>query len=133
MLYAMAASASISDGWSLTVSEHGLLRMSLGKRSRNCGIAEVLRPLPVPDLGHILQLFTDIVVVALQFLVEEVDCMLRLQTKARDVLQCIERKMEAAHFVENHHVEWRGGRTTVHVAVHMEAALHWSAREPAYE
>jgi len=47
--------------------------MPLGKRSRGGGITEVLRPLPVPDLGHVLEVLADIVVVALQFLVEEVD------------------------------------------------------------
>ena len=97
--------------------------MSLGKWSRGGGIAEVLCPLPVPDLRHILQIFADIVVVALQFLVEEVDGFLGLQTEARDVLQCIERKMEAAHFIENHHVEWCRGRSAVHIAVYMEAAF----------
>jgi len=39
------------------------------------------------------------------------------------MLQRVERQVETAHFVENHHVEWRGGRSAVHVAVNMEAAL----------
>ena len=64
-LFAMAAFAWISAGWSLAISEHGLLRMPFGKRSRSGGIAEVLGPLPVPDLRHIFQVFADIVVVAL--------------------------------------------------------------------
>src|SRR6202034_1338235 len=58
----------------LTVSEHGLWGMSLRQWSRRNGIAEVLRPLPVPDFGHILKVFADIVVVAMQFLVEQFDC-----------------------------------------------------------
>src|ERR1039458_8399708 len=124
----MAASALISAGWSLTIGEHGLLRMPLGERSRGGGIAKVLRPLPVSDLRHILQVFTDIVVVALQFLIKEVDGILGLQTEARDMLQCVERKVEAAHFIENHHVEWSGGRSAVHVAVHMEAAFRSEER-----
>jgi len=39
------------------------------------------------------------------------------------MLQCVERKMEAAHFVQNHHVEGRCGRSVIHVAMHMEAAF----------
>ena len=88
-----------SARWSLTVGEHGLLRMPLGKRSRGSGIAEVLRPLPISDLRHILKMFADIVVVTLQFLVEEVDRILRLQTKTGYVLQRIQCKVEAAHFI----------------------------------
>jgi len=86
-------------GCRLTVCEHCLLWMSLGKRSWGGGITEVLRPLPVPDLRHILQMLTDIVVVALQFQVEEVDRILRLLTKTGYVLQRIQCKVEAAHFV----------------------------------
>ncbi len=86
-------------------------------------IAEVLRPLPIPDLGHILQMLTDIVVVALELLVEEVDGILSLQTKTGDMLQCIERKVEPAHFIQNHHVEGRRGRSAIHVAVYMKAAF----------
>jgi len=69
-----------SADWSLAISEHGLLRMPLGQRSRGVGITEVLRPLPVPDLGHVLEVLADIVVVALQFLVEEVDGAVGCQT-----------------------------------------------------
>src|ERR1035438_7847283 len=79
---------------------------------------------------------SDIVVVAIQLLVEEVDRVLPLQTKTGYVLQRIQCKVEAAHFVQNHHVEWRGGRTAVHVPVHMEAAfigapVNKSMNEPA--
>src|SRR5664279_1373922 len=110
--------------------------MPLGERSRGGGITEVLCPLPVPDLRHILQVLTDIVVVALQFLVEEVDSILGLQTEARDMLQCVERKVEAAHFIENHHVEWRGGRSVVHIAMDVEsrligASMNQGMNEPA--
>ncbi len=54
----------------LTVREHRLLGMSLGQRSRSSGIAEVRRPLPVPDLGHILKVFANVVVVFVQLPVE---------------------------------------------------------------
>src|ERR1035441_3275079 len=74
-LCAITASASISNGCRLTVGEHGFLRMTLGKRSRAGSIAKVLSPLPVSDLRHIFEVYADIVVVALQFLVEEVDGM----------------------------------------------------------
>jgi len=35
--YATATSALISADWSLAISEHGLLRMPIGKRSRGGG------------------------------------------------------------------------------------------------
>jgi hypothetical protein len=37
------------------------------------------------------------------------------------MLQCVERKVEAAHFIQNHHVKGRGGCSLIHIAVHMEA------------
>ena len=132
----MAASALSSARWGLTIGEHRLRRVPFGKRSWSGGITKVLRPLPVSDLRHILEMLADIVVVALQFLVEEVDGILGLQPEAGNMLQCIERQVEAAHFIENHHVEWSCGRPLIHVAVHMETALigapvHKGMNQPA--
>ena len=52
------------------------------------------------------------------------------------MLQCVERDVEAAHFVKNHHIEWCGRCSAVQVAVHMEAAfigapVNKSMNEPA--
>ena len=46
----------------LAVSEHSPLRMSLGQWSGRSRIAEVRRPVPVPDLGHVLKVLANVVV-----------------------------------------------------------------------
>jgi hypothetical protein len=55
--------------------------MSLGQWNWRDGIAEVLGPLPVTDLRHIFEMLSNIVVVALQFLIEKVDSIFSLQMK----------------------------------------------------
>ncbi len=52
------------------------------------------------------------------------------------MLQCVECKMKAAHFIENHHVEWRGGCSVIHITVHVEAnfirtPVHQRMNEPS--
>src|SRR6202044_1120477 len=86
-------------------------------------IAEVCCRLPISDLRHILQMFTDKFVVAAKLLVEETYCILGLQAKARYVLQRVKRKVKAAHFVEHNHVKRSCGRSAVYITVHMEAAF----------
>jgi hypothetical protein len=59
-----------------------------------------------------------------------------LHAKPRDVLQCIQRKVEAAHFIQHDHVERSGGRAVIHITVHMEAAfigapMNQGVNEPA--
>lgn len=58
----------------LIVGEDRIQRIALGHGSRRDGIAEVLRPPPVSNLGLIFKMFSNIVVVTMQFLVEEGDC-----------------------------------------------------------
>src|SRR5579871_3716894 len=106
-----------------TVRENCLAGMSFRQRSGPTRIAEVRRPLPVPDLGHILQVPADVVVMLIQLLSKQLDCIRRLQTKPRNMLQRIESEVKAAHFVQHHHVEGRGGCTAVHVTMHVEAAF----------
>ena len=62
----------------LAVREDGFRRMSLGHGRGRGGITEILRPLPVSDLRHILEVLANIVVVALQLLFEEVGGLLGL-------------------------------------------------------
>src|SRR5665213_603923 len=116
----------IGPGCCLTVGEHGLARMSLGKWSRRSRITEVRRPLPVPNLGHILQMLANVVVMFIQLLSEQLDCSRCLHTNPRNVLQCVQRKVKTAHFVEHYHVERCGGRSTVHITVYMDCLLYTS-------
>src|SRR5664279_1385034 len=81
-------------------------------------------------------MLTNLVMMFVKLCVEHPDCIRRLHTETRDVLQCVQRKVEAAHFVQNNHVKRCCGRTLVNISVHMEtpligASVHQGMNEPA--
>ena len=115
--------ASVPSSVPLAIGEDSLARMPLRQRRRGSWIAEILGPLPVPDLRHILQVLANIVVMFIQLLAKESDCIRSLQAKPGYVLERIQRQVEAAHFVQHYHVEWSCGRSLVHIAMYMEAAF----------
>src|SRR5664280_2203691 len=47
----------------LAIAEHAPARMSLGQWRRSARLVEISRPSPVPDLRHIFQVLSNIVVV----------------------------------------------------------------------
>jgi hypothetical protein len=48
-----------------------------------CGFAEIGRPLPVPDLGHILKVLADVVEMLIELFAEHLDCIRSLHAKPR--------------------------------------------------
>src|ERR1700733_9416599 len=105
------------------VCEQSRARMSLSQRRGRTRLTEVGGPMPVPYLWHILQVLPDIFVVLEQLTVEHIDCIRGFHTQPWDMLECLQSKMETAHFIEDDHVKRRGRGSTVHVAAHVEAAL----------
>jgi hypothetical protein len=97
--------------------------MSLGQWSWRGGFAEIDCPLPISDLGHLLKVLANVVVMFIEFSADHLDCVGSLHAKPRDMLQCIEHKMEAAHFVEHDHVERCGCRTLVDIIMPAEASF----------
>jgi len=105
--------------------------MTLGQRRRSGWLAEIRRPLPVPDLGHIFQMLSNVVVVFVQLSIEHVDHVRSIGTKPGDILQGVDGDVIAAHFVQHDHVEWGGGCALIHKAAHMEASLVGAAMNHA--
>src|ERR1700691_982338 len=97
--------------------------MSLGQWSWLGEFAEIVCPLPISDLGHVLKVLANVVVMFIELSAEHLDCVGSLHAKPRDVLQSIERQVKAAHFVEHDHVEWCCCRTLVDVTMHVKASL----------
>jgi hypothetical protein len=57
----------------LAIAEHASARMSFGQWRGSGWLAEISCPLPVPDLRHIFEMLSDVVVVFVQLPVEHVD------------------------------------------------------------
>src|SRR6202044_2946610 len=97
--------------------------MSLSQGRGRTRLTEIGGPMPIPYVRHILQVLTDVLVVLEQPAVEHIDCICGVDTQPWNVLECLESKVEAAHFIENDHVKRRGGGSTVHVSPYVESAF----------
>ena len=95
--------------------------MAFRERRSRIGFAEISRPVPIPDLGHVFEVLANVLMMFVELRIEEFGDFFRSRAQPRDMLECFDGKVVAAHLIEDDHVERRGRRTPVHVASDVEA------------
>jgi hypothetical protein len=78
------------------IAEQGGAGMSFGERRRRAGLAEVGRPTPVANLGHIFEMFPNIRSVLEALGPEHVDDVRRTRTQPRNLIERVDGEMVAA-------------------------------------
>ena len=95
--------------------------MAFRERRSRIGFAEISRPVPIPDLGHVFEVLANVLMMFVELRIEEFGDFFRSRTQPRDMFERFDGQMVAAHLVEDDHVERRGRRASVHVASDVEA------------
>src|SRR5579863_4388773 len=97
--------------------------MALGERRRVTRICKVLRPVPIPYLWHVFEVLANVDMVLVKLPVEHVNDVRYLRPQSRNIFKRIDRQMEPAEFIEDHHVKRGGRRPLIDEAAHMKTAF----------